>query len=772
MKRAYLNYKIFFILLFFITTLTHASKLEKVSLQLQWKYQFQFAGYIMAKEKDFYKDAGLDVDIKEWHNGISMVDEVMQNRSEYAVVRPTSLIDIAHGKQLLYLAAIYQSSPLILLTDKSKNIRSVKDIKNKRMMTTGDLNSDISLLSMMFSQGLRLDDLKILQPSFNPISLLNGKTDLMTSYISNEPYLLKQLGGDPVIFNPKNYGFDFYNDIVVTSKKHYQTKPQEVKSFRQATLKGWEYAFAHIPETVDIIYKKYNTLNKSKDALLYEAQELKKLAYYKSDKIGKIEKSKLEKMYDIYKLFGLIYKDINLDDVIYSGMKEHVTLTQEEREYLDKKQNITMCIDPNWMPFEHFDKNGNYEGMSADYYKLFEKKLSTNFRVIHTTTWAESIAFAKERKCDIFSLAMQTPTRKKYMNFTTPYLKIPLVITTKLDVAFVNDIEDLYGKKIGISQGYAFVEILKDRYPFLNIVEVKDIDDGLDRVNSGELYAFIGTLASVGHKFQTKYSGELKIAGKMKEDWQLGIGVRNDDQTLLIILQKAVESITPDQQREILNKWVSIKYEKGVDYSIVWKLLIIFVLAAIIGYYFYRKQKLLKERLEESNKKLAQAYGELEEVAVTDKLTKLYNRHKLDVVLQNEKHRVDRYDGTFGIVILDIDHFKLINDMYGHHAGDLVLENLGKILKENSRASDTIGRWGGEEFMIIAPNLNEEYIESFANNLKSTIKEYRFDDKYSITVSIGVSVYKPTENIEKTVARADEALYMSKNKGRDTVTFK
>lgn len=772
MKQIIIKYKIFFFILLFIATLTHASNLEKVSLQLQWKYQFQFAGYIIAKEKGFYKNVGLDVDIKEWQYGISMVDEVIKHKSEYAVVRPTSLIDIAHGKKLVYLATIYQSSPLILLTDKSKNIKSVQDFKNKRMMTTGDLNSDTSLLSMMFSQGLRLDELKIIEPSFNPIDLLNGKTELMSSYISNEPYLLKQLGGEPVIFNPKDYGFDFYNDIVVTSEEHYQTKPKEVKNFREATLKGWEYAFAHIPETVDIIYKNYNTLNKSKDALLYEAQELKKLAYYKSDKIGKIEKSKLQKIYDVYKLFGLIQKDINLDEVIYSGMKEHVVLTSEEREYLDKKQKITMCIDPNWMPFEHFNQNGNYEGMSADYYKLFEKKLSTHFKVIPTKTWAESIELAKERKCDIFSLAMQTPTRKEYMNFTTPYLKIPLVITTKLDVPYVNDIEDLYGKKIGISQGYAFVEILKNRYPFLNIVEVKDIDDGLDRVNNGKLYAFIGTLASVGYKFQTKYLGELKIAGKMKEDWQLGIGVRNDDQTLLIILQKAVESITPDQQREILNKWVSIKYEKGVDYSIVWKLFIIFVLAATIGYYFYRKQKLLKERLEESNKKLTQAYGELEKVAVTDKLTKLYNRHKLDVVLQNEKHRVDRYEGTFGLVILDIDHFKLINDTYGHHAGDLVLENLGKILIENSRASDTIGRWGGEEFMIIAPNLNEEYIESFANNLKTKIKEHRFDDKYSITVSIGVSVYKPNENIEKTVARADEALYVSKNKGRDTVTFK
>ncbi|MFT7861141.1 MAG: ABC transporter substrate-binding protein [Sulfurimonas sp.] len=213
------------VLLLLCSSFAAAKELRPITLQLQWKYQFEFAGYIVAKEKGLYRDAGLDVTIKEWQPGIKMVDEVIAKRSEYAVVRPTSLIDVVQGKEIVYLATIFQSSPLILLADKSSGIKRIKDFRNKRIMTTGDHNADSSLLSMMFSQGVKLEDLEMQVPSFNPRDLLDKKTDLMASYISNEPYVLKEMGGDPVIFSPKDYGFDFYNDLLITSKEHLIDHP-------------------------------------------------------------------------------------------------------------------------------------------------------------------------------------------------------------------------------------------------------------------------------------------------------------------------------------------------------------------------------------------------------------------------------------------------------------------------------------------------------------------------------------------------------------------
>ncbi len=746
--------------------------LKSVSLQLQWKYQFQFAGYIMAKEKGFYKNTGLDVTIKEWAPGIKMVDQVIEKKSEYAVVRPTSMIDISNGKEIVYLATIFQTSPLVLLADERSNIRTIKDFKNKKIMTTGDLNTDSSLLSMMFSQGLKIEDMQELPPSFNVRDLLNGKTDLMAAYISNEPYVLESLGGKPVIFSPKDYGFDFYNDIVATSKEYLKAHPKEVTKFKNATLKGWEYAFQHIEETASVIYNKYNSQNKTKDALVYEGKMLKKFAYYKTDTLGEIKKEKLQKIYDVYKLLGLSKNYIDLKDIIFDEHTFKQELTKEEKKYLIDRKEITMCIDPHWMPFEHFDKNGKYEGMTADYFQIFAKILSTEFKVVQSENWTQSIEFAKERKCDIFSLAMETPKRKEYMNFTSPYLVIPLVVATNLEVPFVSDVKDLKGKKIGISTGYAFIEILKTKYPYLEIVEVENIDDGLQRVSNGELFGYIGTLASIGYKLQTKYIGELKVTGKIDEYWKLGIGVRNDDPVLLNILQKAVNSLSSEQNREIFNKWVSINYAKEIDYTLIWELVTFFSFVFLIGTYAYRKEQRLKRRLGETNTKLESAYQELQKVAITDKLTSLYNRHKLDEALAVEKSRADRYGGTFSVILLDIDRFKVINDTFGHHIGDKVLQELSMILKENSRKTDIVGRWGGEEFLVITPNLGKDYIENFARNIQTKVEQHFFHIQHKVTVSIGVSVYLSGEDTQKTVTRADFALYEAKHSGRNNVKLK
>ncbi|RLA84478.1 MAG: hypothetical protein DRG78_01345 [Epsilonproteobacteria bacterium] len=265
----------------------------------------------------------------------------------------------------------------------------------------------------------------------------------------------------------------------------------------------------------------------------------------------------------------------------------NIKFSEKEILYLKNKKVISMCIDPNWMPFEKFDENGKHVGMTADYFKIFSNTLQVDIKPIQTKTWDETIQFAKSRKCDILSLAMETPKRKEYFDFTTPYLKIALVIATKLDVPFINDIKSISGKKVCISKGYAFVEILKTKYPNINIVEVENIIEGLDKVSKGELFGYVGTLASIGHKFQTQFNGELKIAGKFDENWELGIGVRNDDKVLFDILQKVVNSLETKQQQKILNDWISIKYEKGIDYSLVWQILIIMFI--IILFFIYRQ---------------------------------------------------------------------------------------------------------------------------------------------------------------------------------------
>jgi signal transduction histidine kinase/ABC-type amino acid transport substrate-binding protein len=267
-------------------------------------------------------------------------------------------------------------------------------------------------------------------------------------------------------------------------------------------------------------------------------------------------------------------------------------LTSEEKTYLSNKKELKLCIGPDSMPFEDFSKNGEYIGLTSDYYKIFSKNLDIPITVIPAKTWKESVELAKNRKCDIIS-AMQTQERKQFLNFTSPYLITPVVIATNNNGRFISDFKDLTNEKIGVPKSYAYVEELKKIYPNINYIEVPTIKDGLKKVINGELYGQVGTLASIGYFFTTDFVGSLKIAGKTeKVHLELGIGVRNDEPTLLNILQNQVDNIDESFHNKVLNNWINIKYNTSVDYTFIYKILfLIFIFAC----FFIYKQLLLNK---------------------------------------------------------------------------------------------------------------------------------------------------------------------------------
>jgi len=160
---------------------------------------------------------------------------------------------------------------------------------------------------------------------------------------------------------------------------------------------------------------------------------------------------------------------------------------------------------------------------------------------------------------------------------------------------------------------------------------------------------------------------------------------------------------------------------------------------------------------------------ELEQLSITDNLTRLFNRNKLDEILELEYNRANRYQYSFGVILIDIDHFKNVNDTYGHQMGDTVLKEIAKILKIHTRKTDTVGRWGGEEFLIICSETDLEGILSLAEKIRQEIANFSFDLKEQKTASFGISIYKKNETIDNLLKRADNALYKAKENGRNRV---
>lgn len=158
-----------------------------------------------------------------------------------------------------------------------------------------------------------------------------------------------------------------------------------------------------------------------------------------------------------------------------------------------------------------------------------------------------------------------------------------------------------------------------------------------------------------------------------------------------------------------------------------------------------------------------------EELAITDRLTGLYNRLKLDEVLEYEISKSKRYGTALSLIIIDIDHFKNVNDTYGHQVGDMVLKEVANTLLSCKRESDTIGRWGGEEFLIVLPNTNLAGAMITADKIRTAIENYSFSVVGNKTASFGVSEFLVEENEDSFIERADQALYRAKSGGRNQV---
>jgi diguanylate cyclase (GGDEF)-like protein/PAS domain S-box-containing protein len=171
---------------------------------------------------------------------------------------------------------------------------------------------------------------------------------------------------------------------------------------------------------------------------------------------------------------------------------------------------------------------------------------------------------------------------------------------------------------------------------------------------------------------------------------------------------------------------------------------------------------------------ITQKIKELEKMALLDPLTELANRRYIELNIQTKLDEMRRYGKPFGILFVDIDHFKNINDFYGHEIGDKVLTMVANTFMKNVRASDIVGRWGGEEFIAIIPNINEAQLYFTANKLRVLVEQSGFSLNSGIvqvTVSIGATLALLKDTAETLLERADKLLYYSKANGRNRVSI-
>ncbi|SFL82316.1 GGDEF domain-containing protein [Rugamonas rubra] len=290
-----------------------AHALDAVTLQLKWSHAFQFAGYYAAQQLGYYREAGLDVRIEAGGGGVDTLQRVLDGRAQFGVGTSSLLLARKAGKPVVALAVIFQHSPSVLLVAQSAMHSGPRDLVGKRVMVEPQSEE---LLAYLRQQGIGAEQLVQLPHSQKTQDLIDGKVDAMTAYSTTEPYLLERAGFAYRLLSPLAAGIDFYGDNLFTTEAEIAAHPARVQAFRQASLRGWEYAVAHPQEVVEMMLKHYPGPH-SREFYLYEAAAMKPLMRTDLIEVGYMNPVRWLHIADTYADLGLLPRGFSLRGFLY-----------------------------------------------------------------------------------------------------------------------------------------------------------------------------------------------------------------------------------------------------------------------------------------------------------------------------------------------------------------------------------------------------------------------------------------------------------------------
>ncbi len=450
---------------------------------------------------------------------------------------------------------------------------------------------------------------------------------------------------------------------------------------------------------------------------------------------------------------------------------DRVPLTAEQRRWLEENQPLRLCVDPDWLPFEAIDRRGRHVGMGADFMDLMTARAGIETELLETEDWPETLQRARQGDCDVLPLAMETSGRAEFLNFTEPYLETPSVIATLDSRGHISDLSKVSHLPLGIMRDFSFVEIYREQYPRINLVEVDSYEDGVAGVQSGQLFGMLGNMASIGYAIQQMRAPNVKISGRIDGDSRLSVATRKDEPMLAEVFEAAVASLSPRDRQEIINAWYQVQFEEGRNYTLFAGALAVMVLIFLAGLFWGYRLRTVNLGLEQANRQLT-------ELTRKDSLTGLYNRAYLDVRLSHALAHCRRNRSLLSVAMLDLDHFKQINDSLGHAFGDQCLRRVSDLLREYfQRATETVARYGGEEFVVLCEeNHAEQFIAQLERfRLMVASEPVAFEGQSTfLTVSIGLwsAVPGSGDSALDCLLRADAALYEAKHQGRNRLIIR
>lgn len=739
-----------------------SSQQDIITLQLRWYHQFQFAGYYAAIEKGFYREEGLEVKLRHGDPQHQPVSEVLSGEAQYAVGNSEVLFRRLQGEPLIALASIFQHSPSVLITLKSSNIRSVHDLIGKKVMFANK-NEDADLLTMLLNEGVALSQLDIIPSSYQLDDLISGKVDAFNSYSTNEPYFLKQLNIEYNIIDPVSYSVDFYSDIFFTSESELRNNPKRVEAMLRATLKGWHYAMEHPEEIIELLKTKYE-VEKSRDHLRFEAEEMRKLIFPKLIQIGHMNPERWQHMAETFIKAGLVADDTHLDGFIYDNRPKGlpnwvlsvlliafilVLLTSSIIFYLHRF-NLRLTLAQKTLQ----ESEERFKALSAATYGGI---------VIHDKGL---ILECNDSLSDITGFSYS-----ELIGMNGLELIAPEHLNTVLE-----NIQNGYG------DSYEVEGIRKDGSNYPLAIKGKNIRY---RDADARVIEFLDITE------RKKTEEQLKLAASVFTHAREGIMI-TDPRGMIIDVNDTFSQITGYSREEVLGKnprllnsgqhskefyadmWSSLEENKQWSGEI-WnrhksgKLFAELVTIGAVSNISGETQNYVALFSDITPMKNHQQ--QLEHIAHYDILTNLPNRMLLADRLQHEMRQSDRHGRSLAVAYLDLDGFKTINDSYGHDVGDELLIQLSTLMNNSLREGDTLARIGGDEFVAVLADIEEanDFTIILDRLLQAAMSPISVKNHLlQVSTSIGVTLY-PQDGVDadQLMRHADQAMYIAKQTGKN-----
>lgn len=246
--------------------------------------------------------------------------------------------------------------------------------------------------------------------------------------------------------------------------------------------------------------------------------------------------------------------------------RERSRLTPQEQTYVRDHKKVTLCVDPDWVPFERLDATGRHVGIAANLLELVSARTGVEFELVPTKNWNESLAFSKSGRSTVLSFLNQTVDRSEWLIFTAPLFSDPNVFITREEHPFIADPASLENESIVFPEGTAMEELVRGRYPNLLVKHAASEEKAMDMVSSRRASMTLRSLIVAAYTIRKQGLFNLKIAGQLPMYRNhLRIGVRKNEVVLRNILNKGVLSIMPLERGRAVNEHVSINVQTAVD---------------------------------------------------------------------------------------------------------------------------------------------------------------------------------------------------------------